>query len=70
MTESQADGFIPFISLDEDIMLHPGRIKVTGLKSGMIWRIGDRVSVEIYDVDLDKRQIDLRMRSATIDESH
>lgn len=70
LSESQADGYVPLESIDEKTMMHPGRIKVTGLASGNIWRIGDRVTVKVHDIDLDKRQIDLRFHPLTLDEEH
>ena len=70
LSESQADGFIPLGSLDERVMIHPARIKVTGLTTGKIWRIGDSVSVIIEDVNLNKRQIDLKFSDITDNEEH
>ncbi len=70
LSESQADGYIPLELLKEKVMIHPARIKVTGLSSGQVWRIGDRVSVKISDVNLNKRQIDLMFNSDTIDDNH
>ena len=61
LVESQADGYIPFDQLGESVTLHPARIKLSGRQSGAVWRIGDRIPVEIYQIDLDKRQIDLRL---------
>ena len=61
LVESQADGYISFDELGESVITHPARIKVTGRRSGGVWRIGDRIPVEIYQIDLDKRQIDLRL---------
>ena len=61
LVESQADGYFTLDQIGERISMHPGRIKITGMRSGHIWRIGDRVNVEISAIDLDKRQIDLRL---------
>lgn len=61
LVESQADGYIPFDALGETFTQHPARIKISGRQSGKVWRIGDRIPVEIYQIDLDKRQIDLRL---------
>lgn len=59
LVDSQADGFVPLTSLEEDVVLHPARIKVTGQSSGKVWRIGDRIQVRLSAFDLDKRQLDL-----------
>ena len=61
LVESQADGYISFDELGESVITHTALIKVTGRRSGGVWRIGDRIPVEIYQIDLDKRQIDLRL---------
>ena len=63
IAESQADGFIPLDTIDEQVTLHPAKIKVTGMKSGQVWRIGDQVDIQIFNVDMDKRQIDLRLNT-------
>ncbi|MEL6122125.1 MAG: ribonuclease R [Bacteroidota bacterium] len=61
LIESQADGLIRFESFDEHLVIHPAKIKVTGQRSGQVWRIGDVINVTIVDVDMDKRQIDLQI---------
>lgn len=61
IADSQADGFIPMDSLSEQVSIHPAKIKITGSSTGTVWRIGDVVPIVIFDVNLDKRQIDLRM---------
>lgn len=61
LVESQADGYFTLDQIGERISMHPGRIKITGMRSGRTWRIGDRINVEISGIDLDKRQIDLRL---------
>ena len=60
LTDSQADGYIPMDSIDENVMIHPARIKITGQRSKKVWRIGDRIQVQLIAVDMDKRQIDLK----------
>ena len=59
LSESLADGFISFEQIDERVMIHPAKIRATGLDSHQKWQIGDRIKVEILDTDIDKRQIDL-----------
>jgi len=61
LVESQADGYVSIDQLQEPVTMHPGRIKITGSRSKKSWKIGDQVDVEISNIDLDKRQIDLRL---------
>jgi len=65
LVESQADGFIPLDSLGENVMIHPARIKVTGQSTGRIWRIGDRITVQLVAIDMDKRQMDFALPETT-----
>jgi len=58
---SQADGYISMDHLGEAVTVHPARIKVTGMRSGKVLMIGDRINVIIHHIDMDKRQIDLRL---------
>ena len=58
LVESQADGMIRFDRFEESFSLHPARIKATGNKSGVVYRIGDRVRVKIEEVDMEKKQIE------------
>ena len=61
LVDSLADGYVSFETFGEEVMIHPAKIKVTGLSSGKIWQIGDRIEVEIINADITKRQIDLRL---------
>ncbi len=65
LSESKADGFIPFSTIDDHLTLHPAKIKVTGSRSGMVLRIGDRIKVEIIETNLDKRQVEFRLLEAS-----
>ena len=58
LVESQADGFIPLDSLGENVLIHPAKIKVTGQSSGRVWRIGDRITIQLAAINMDKRQLD------------
>jgi len=64
IADSQADGFIPIDTFSEQVSIHPARIKITGMSSRKVWRIGDKIDVVIHAVDMDKRQIDLRVAEA------
>lgn len=68
LIESQSDGFVPMATIDEDVMIHPAKIKVTGRKSKHIWKIGDLVKVQLTSVDMDKRQIELNFVDDTNEE--
>ncbi len=61
LLESQADGFLPMDRLGENLMIHPARIKVTGQSTGKVWRIGDRVSVVLTSIDMEKRQLNFAL---------
>jgi ribonuclease R len=58
LTESQADGMVRFDDFDEPFDVHSSQIKATGMRSGLVLRIGDRIKVSILSVDMDKKQAD------------
>ncbi len=70
LIESQADGFVAYEDMQEEIVHHPGRFKITGRYSGTIWQVGDRVDVIILYTDLEKRQIGLIISMNTLYDDH
>lgn len=58
LTETKAEGFIPFQNLTEAFTLHSSRLKVIGQKSGLTYKMGDIVSVKLVDANLAKRQLE------------
>ena len=66
LDDSQADGFVSFESINDRVIIHPAKIKLTFMNSDRVIRIGDRIEVIIEDADLDRRQIDLTIRTDTL----
>lgn len=58
LTESQADGMIRFDAFDEAFDVHSSQIKATGMRTGLVLRIGDYIKVSVLSVDMDKKQVD------------
>ena len=58
LTESQADGMIRFDAFDEAFDVHSSQIKATGMRTGLVLRIGDYMKVSVLSVDMDKKQVD------------
>lgn len=56
------DGLIHIANLDNDFYhFDPVRHRLTGERGGRVYRIGDRVRVQVTRVSLDDRKIDLRL---------
>jgi len=58
LTESQAGGMIRFDNFDEPFDVHSSQIKATGIRTGLVLRIGDQIKVSVSSVDMDKKQVD------------
>ncbi len=58
LTESQAGGMIRFDNFDEPFDVHSSQIKATGIRTGLVLRIGDQIKVSVLSVDMDKKQVD------------
>lgn len=58
---NKCEGMVPFDSLPEPFEVEEGRLKAIGMRSGRTLKMGDKVSVAIFNADLEKRQIDLRL---------
>ena len=58
LTESQADGMIRFDDFNEPFDVHSSQIKATGMRTGLVLRIGDQIKVSVLSVDMDKKQAD------------
>ncbi|MDI9335653.1 MAG: ribonuclease R [Gammaproteobacteria bacterium] len=62
LTDLYVDGFIHISNLDDDRYNYDAVTnQLTGKKSGKCYKIGAPMSVQIYRVNLDKRQIELRL---------
>ena len=59
LVESKCEGLIGFENFDEPFNVADSRLKATGLKSRIVYKMGDKIMVKIIDVDLSKRQIEM-----------
>jgi len=55
------EGFIPFSSMEEYMMVDSLKFSATSIKSGKMLRIGHSVKVSIMDVDLPERKVFLEL---------
>ena len=58
---SKAEGMIAFETLDEPYDLDESRLKAVGRRSKKVFKMGDKVRVEILDADLLKRRIEMKL---------
>ena len=57
-----AEGFVPLNTLMDDWYLaEPRRYRVVGERTGRVYRLGDRVRVQVVRVDMDTATIDLQL---------
>ena len=61
VTEGRAEGLISFDNFDEPFDFFEGKLKVKGRSSGRILKMGDKIMVRVEDVDMVKRQIELKL---------
>ncbi|GAB4249353.1 MAG: ribonuclease R [Saprospiraceae bacterium] len=61
LEDNKCEGMVPFETLPEPFEVEEGRLKAVGLRSGRVIKMGDRVRVSIFNADLAKRQIDMRL---------
>lgn len=60
LDDTCAEGFLPVRALgDEWFVFDEDRLSLTSESSGRSWRVGQRVAVEIHDVDIPKGHIDV-----------
>ena len=55
------EGMISYDDMDEAYDVAPGKLYITGRKSGKKLKMGDGIRVRIEDVDLDRRRIDMSL---------
>ncbi|OAV43235.1 ribonuclease R [Lewinella sp. 4G2] len=55
------EGMISYDDMDEPYDIGPGKLYITGKKSGKRLKMGDALRVRIEDVDLDRRRIDMAL---------
>lgn len=59
LKESRAEGMIGFDRLNDVYDIGEGRLKVTGKRTGRVFKMGDTLRVKILSTDLARRQIEL-----------
>lgn len=59
LTESRAEGLIPFKAFDEHFIVDEGRYTATARGTGTVLKRGDRIRVRLTEINLDARQIEL-----------
>lgn len=60
--ELPAEGLIPVTTLADDYYRYDGRTHtLSGHRSGNVYRLGDRIRVEVVRVDVDRRELDFRI---------
>lgn len=61
--EIPAEGLIHIASLDQNEYFDHdrGTMTLTGRRRGKTYRLGDRIKVEVFRVDVDRRELDLRI---------
>lgn len=65
-TEIPAEGLVSLSNMPEDHYYYDDRARcLMGRKSGNLYRLGDRVLVEITRVDLEQRELDLKLLKLT-----
>ncbi|MEL7159110.1 MAG: ribonuclease R [Bacteroidota bacterium] len=61
LTENYVEGMISYDDMDEPYEIAPGKLSITGKRSGKKLKMGDGVRVRIEDVDLERRRIDMAL---------
>ncbi|MEM9822891.1 MAG: ribonuclease R [Bacteroidota bacterium] len=61
LIESKAEGLIGFDRLNDVFVIEEGRLKVSGKRTGQVYKMGDRLNVRILSTDLARRQIELEL---------
>lgn len=59
LSESKAEGFIPFENFKEDYSVADGRYKATSRNGKKVLKMGDPIRVKVLSTDLEARQIEL-----------
>lgn len=61
LTESGAEGLIPFDRMNEPFTVEESRLKAVGRKTGTILKMGDDIRVKVLDTDLATRRIEFEL---------
>ena len=60
LSESKAEGFIPFENFKENYSVADGRYKATSRNGKKVLKMGDAIRVKVLSTDLEARQIELQ----------
>lgn len=61
ISETKAEGMIPFDKFKQNYSLHAGRYKAVGNHPDDVLKMGDKIRVKVISVDLDSKQIELEV---------
>ncbi len=65
LDDTCAEGFLPVRALGEEWFAYDAeRMRLVGESTGRMWRVGQRVAVEVADVDVARGRIDLSLAGA------
>jgi ribonuclease R len=70
LTQSMAFGFVHIHTMHDDIYrLSDDSTELRGRSSGNVYRLGDKVSVEVESIDRFKRQIDFHIANSKVEKT-
>ena len=61
LTDSKCEGLVPFEGLYEGFEIDATKLKATGKRTGMVFKMGDKVRVKVLDTDLVAKQINFEL---------
>ena len=61
ISETKAEGMIPFDRFKQNYSLHAGRYKAVGKHPDDVLKMGDKIRVKVMSVDLESKQIELEV---------
>lgn len=61
ISETKAEGMIPFDRFEQNYSLHAGRYKAVGKHPDDVLKMGDKIRVKVMSVDLESKQIGLKV---------
>lgn len=60
LSDSKAEGMIPFDKFNDSFTLSSGRYKATSLRTNKVIKMGDPIRVKVISADLENKQIELQ----------
>lgn len=61
LSENKCEGMVGFDTLDDAYQIDDSRLKVSGLRTKKVFKMGDLVTVRIISANLSKRQIEMEL---------